>query len=459
MINKFLKENSSFRDPSGFLFYEDGVLYRQINKSYEKNFSKLLDSGLYDELISKNLMISHHQTNIPPKSDDGFKIIQPEVLPFISYPYEWSFSQLKDSAILTLEIQKIALKYDMILKDATSYNIQFKNNNPILIDSLSFENYEDGQPWNAYGQFCRHFVAPIALMSQKDIRLQQLLKFYIDGIPLDLASKLLPIKTFTMFSLLSHIHAHSKAEKMYSTKISHSKKITLKRSSLEGLVDNLLSSIKKSKLKLENTEWSDYYNDTNYSENSFIEKQNYVKDFLEYVHPRVVWDLGSNTGIFSRIAGNSASNVLSFDLDPLAIERNYNALKQDNIKNIFPLLMDLANPSSNIGWHNNERKSFFDRGPADLIMALALIHHLVISNNIPLEKLVSFFSCLTKYLIIEFIPKEDSQIKRLLVTRKDIFDTYDKQTFEKEFQKKFKIIKNIDIKNTLRTLYLMEQIN
>ena len=458
MTSNFSKENSSFRDPSGFLFYENGILFRQINKSYEKHYLKLMSSGLYDELISKNLMISHEDVDMSVKSLDGFKIIKPEKIQFISYPYEWSFSQFRDAAILTLEIQKIALKHNMILKDASSYNIQFKNNHPIFIDSLSFEEYVEGQTWNAYGQFCRHFVAPIALMSNKDIRLQQLLRIHIDGIPLDLASKLLPIKTLAMFSLISHIHFHSKSEKKYSSKKINVKKINMKRRSFEGLIENLLSGIKKSKLKLEDTEWGDYYDDTNYTDESFNEKQKIVKEFLNLSNPDVVWDLGSNTGIFSRIASETCSTVISFDIDPLAIEKNYLYLKNKNIKNILPLLMDLANPSGNIGWDNNERMSLINRGPTDMILALALIHHLVITNNIPLDRLVNFFQKLTRYLIIEFIPKEDSQISRLLVSREDIFKNYDKQNFENEFSKKFNIIKTVNIKNTLRTLYLMEKI-
>jgi ribosomal protein L11 methylase PrmA len=459
MISNFLKENSSFRDPSGFLFFENNVLYRQINKSYEKDFHELMTSGLYDELVSNHFMVSHKDApEISLKSSNGYKIIQPEKIDFVSYPYEWSFSQFKDAALLTLEIQKIALKYGMVLKDASAYNIQFKNNSPIFVDTLSFEKYLEGQPWTAYGQFCRHFVSPIALMTQKDIRLQQLLRIYIDGIPLDLTSKLLPMKTFTMFSLISHIHAHSKAEKKYSADIKAPKQIFMKRRSFEGLIVSLYSGIKKSRLKLNETEWGDYYNDTNYSDNSFDEKKKLVKKFIELTHPKTVWDLGANTGVFSKIASEIALNVISFDIDPLAIEKNYLFLKQNNIENVLPLLMDLANPSGGIGWGNNERKSLIERKPADLVLSLALIHHLVISNNVPLDKLSEFFHKLTKNLIIEFIPKEDSQISRLLTTRKDIFYDYDKTHFETEFSKKFKILDAVSIPETLRTLYLMEKI-
>lgn len=448
-MNEYKKENSSFRDPSGFLFYENNILYRQINKSYQSNFTKLMTSGLYDELISKNLMIQHKDTIIPLKSSDGFKIIQPEKIEFISYPYEWSFSQYKDSAILTLEIQKIALRFNMILKDASAYNIQFKNNHPILIDTLSFEEYHKGQTWDAYGQFCRHFLAPLSLMAQKDIRLQQLLRIYIDGIPLDLTSKLLPRKSLLSVQLLSHIHAHAKKEKKHSKKT-----IKMRRLIFEGMIESLLSTTKKLQFKLVNTEWGNYYNDTNYTDKSFNEKKKIVKEFLEFYKPKMVWDLGSNTGIFSRIANQIGSSVISFDIDPLAIEKNYLKLKNDNIKKILPLLMDFTNPSGNIGW-NNERLALTERGKADMILALAFIHHLVISNNIPFDRISDFFQKITKYLIIEFIPKDDSQVIRMLGSR--IFERYDKKNFELEFSKRFKIIKSVDIVDTKRTIYLMER--
>jgi len=446
----YRKENSSFRDPSGFMFYENDILYRQINKSYQSNFNKLMSSGLYDKLISKNLMIPHKDSVIPVKSSEGFKIIQPEKIEFISYPYEWSFSQYKDSAFLTLEIQKIALRFGMVLKDASAYNIQFKNNNPIFIDTLSFDEYHEGQTWDAYPQFCRHFIAPLSLMSKKDIRLQQLLRIYVDGIPLDLASKLLPKKTLFSYSLFSNIHAHSMTEKKYPKKV-----VKMSRRSFEGLLASLISTIKKLEFKTK-TEWGDYYNDSNYSDESFNEKKETVKEFLEFYNPKVVWDLGSNIGIFSRIACKIGCNVIAFDKDPLASEKNYLQLKNDNIKKILPLLMDLTNPSADLGW-DNERLALTKRGKPDMILALALIHHLVISNNVPFDRLADFFQKLTKYLIIEFIPKQDSQIIRLLDSRKDVFEAYDKENFEKEFLKKFKIIKSSNITNTKRTLYLMER--
>jgi len=257
-MNKYKIEDSSFRDPSGFLFYHGDILYRQINQSYKKEYDTLMNSGLYQKLVDEKLIIPHKEVNIEQaKPEIAYKIIQPEKIPFISYPYEWSFSQLKQAALTTLDIQKICMDYEMTLKDASAYNIQFNMVNPIFIDTLSFETYVEGKPWHAYKQFCQHFLAPLALMSHKDIRLNQLLRIYIDGIPLDLTSKLLPMKTKTMFSLMSHIHAHAKSQKHYENK-KIKKEFRLGRRSFIGIIESLYSGTKKMNWTPKGTEWAEY---------------------------------------------------------------------------------------------------------------------------------------------------------------------------------------------------------
>ena len=415
----------SFRDPSGFVFFKNKSIFRQVNSIYKSDYDFLHNSGLYKNLIDSNLLIPHEEIALKGHdSNDSYKIIKPEIIPFISYPYEWCFSQLKDAALLTLEIQKRALNYGMSLKDSSAYNIQFKNGKPIFIDTLSFEIYTKGKPWTPYKQFCQHFLAPLALMSFKDIRLSGLMKLYIDGIPLDLASLLLPLRSNFNFSSLIHIHLHAKAQKHFSAKCIKRKEKKISRLSLMGLIDSLESSIKKLKYKRNKTEWGDYYENTNYSPEGFIHKKQIVSDLLNKLDLKVVWDLGSNTGEFSRIAADKKMQVISFDSDPLAVEKNYQECISKHESHILPLLIDLTNPSSNIGWNNEERISLLGRGPADIVLALALIHHLAISNNLPLHKIADFFSKTCNSLIIEFIPKDDSQVQRLLTSRKDIFIEY-----------------------------------
>jgi hypothetical protein len=455
------RESSSFRDPDGFIFSYNGKLYRCINFSYQQNYEHLIQSGLYDKLVENELLIPHKEVQIPniETTINYYKILEPEVIPFISYPYEWSFNQLKDAALVTLQIQKMALKYGMCLKDASAYNIQFRNGKPILIDILSFEKYQEGKPWVAYKQFCEHFLAPLALMVYKDIRLNQLLKIYIDGIPLNLATKLLPFRSWLRFPLLLHIHLHARSQKYLLNKNINVDKRTFSKKSLLSLIDSLESAISKLKWEPEKTEWSEYYKDTNYSQEAMFHKKKLVDDYIEEVKPNIVWDLGANIGIFSRIASNKGIYTVSFDSDPSVVEKSYLQVKNYKERNILPLCVDLTNPSPSIGWSNKERLSLIERGPCDLALMLGLIHHIAISNNVPLIQIADFLSQICRYLIIEFVPKDDSQVQRLLRFRKDIFHDYDEKNFEIAFLNYFSILKREKIVDSKRTIYLMKNKN
>ena len=449
---------ASFRDPSGFLFTDNGILYRQINRAYSNDYARLMDSGLYDKLVKASLLIPHVESDqLPAESDSAFKIIQPDRVPFISYPYEWSFSQLKDAALATLSIQKRALKLDISLKDASAYNIQFVRGKATLIDTLSFEIYKVGEPWVAYKQFCQHFLAPLALMAYRDVRLSQLLRVYIDGVPLDLASGLLPAKTKFNFGLLTHIHVHAGAQKRYSDKVVAPRKGGMSRQALTGLIESLESTVKKLTWKPAGTEWGDYYENTNYTDSAFEHKKQLVEEWSVEKKPALVWDLGGNTGVFSRVAASSGAFTVSFDIDPAAVEQNYRTVKIKKDQNVLPLVLDLTNPSPALGWDNNERDSFGFRGPVDMVLALAVIHHLAISNNVPLPQLAKFFAAHCKWLVIEFVPKTDSQVIKLLASREDIFPDYTREGFEAAFSTCFVIRKSESVRDSERMLYLMER--
>ncbi len=451
--------SASFRDPSGFLFWRDKVLLRQVNRKYEQEYTQFMESGLCDKLVKAGLLIPHAEVDeAPAEAELAYKILKPERVPFISYPYEWSFSQLKDAALATLSIQRRALRAGMSLKDASAYNIQFVRGRATLIDTLSFESYKEGQPWVAYRQFCQHFLAPLALMASRDVRLNQLLRVYIDGIPLDLASGLLPSKTRFKFGLLTHIHLHAGAQKRYSGTDVKSRAGTMSRQAMTGLIDSLESTIRKLEWKPGGTEWENYYTITNYSDAAFEHKKALVREWSERSRPSLVWDLGANTGVFSRLAGETGAFVVSSDIDPTAVEQNYLQVKSQKAQNILPLLLDLTNPSPSLGWANEERDSFGARGPADLALALALIHHLAISNNVPLSQVADFFAKVGKRLIIEFVPKSDSQVQKLLVSRQDIFPDYTRPGFESAFERRFKIAEAVSIRESERVLYLMERL-
>jgi hypothetical protein len=414
-----------------------------------------MSSGLYDALTERALLLYHQEQDLSDApSPQAYKIIKPERIEFLSYPYEWCFSQYKEAALATLEIQKASVERGMTLKDASAYNIQFHNGRPILIDTLSFEVYSEGQIWRAYRQFCQHFLAPLALMAYSDIRLSRLMRIYIDGIPLDLTSSLLPHRTGLRPSILTHIHLHSRSRLRQSDKPVAARRGMSGRAFL-GLVESLESAINSLAYRPANSEWSDYYDDNNYTDESFGRKEAAVVDFLETIKPASVWDLGSNTGHFSRLASSKGILTISMDGDPAAVERNYIECKRGSDTACLPLWIDLANPSPGIGWRNEERVSLLERGTPDCVMALALIHHLAISNNVPLRMLAEYFASMCRHLIVEFVPKNDSQVIRLLRTREDIFDDYTEQGFEDAFARFFSTVKKVPLSNSKRTVYLM----
>jgi hypothetical protein len=449
---------SSFRDPSGFVFVRGGAVYRQVNEVYRENFDHLIDSGLYRALTEAGLMLAHEEVGIDlGRTEDAYKILRPEQIGFISYPYEWCFSELKDAALATLAIQKKAFDFGMTLKDSSAFNIQFVGCRPVLIDTLSFEKYRKGQAWLAYRQFCQHFLGPLALMAHRDVRLSQLLRVYIDGVGLDLVSKLLPRSTWFKFSLLSHIHLHARSQLHFADKAVKVGEHKMSKLGFMGIIDSLETAVGKMKWQPKWTQWGDYYEDTNYSDVAMSDKKRIVGEFLERARPAVTWDMGANTGVFSRIAAGIGSQTISFDVDPAAVEKNYLESVDKKEDNMLPLVLDLTNPSGGIGWENEERRSLIERGPADVALALALVHHLAISNNLSFDKIAGFFGKICRWLIIEFVPKSDSQVQRLLTTREDIFSDYNEQAFENVFGKYFAIESSVKIKDSQRTLYLMRK--
>ena len=447
------KDYSSFRDPSGYIYYEGDKVYRKINKCYIDTYDFFMSSGLYDKLVEEELIIKHKEIE---RTDDSV-VLEVEKVPFISYPYEWCYSEYKDAALLTLKINLIALEYGMILKDASVYNIQFINGRALFIDTLSFDKYEEGMPWGAYGQFTRHFIAPLAMMNFVDLRMNTLMRDYIDGIPLDLADSILK-KRGGLF-VKQHITWQNKSIMKHNNSGKSDKKviINLPKKSLINIMIMIESQINNLKRKHVDTEWDLYYENTNYSKLAENNKKEIILEYINKIKTRnIALDMGANDGKYSRIISEYFDNVLSMDIDPNAVDRNYSISKNDK-ENILPLVLDFNNPTPSIGFACQERECLDKRLNADLVMALALIHHMAISNNVPFNKIAGWFSCLGKYLIIEFVPKNDSQVELLLKTRVDIFGSYTQEKFEECFKEYYKIVEKNKIEDSERTLYLMER--
>ncbi len=442
---------SSFRDPDAYVFRDNGRIRRRIAASGRPNFQMLMTSGLYDALTADGSLTPHELIE-----DTGEAcVIEPLQIPFVSYPYEWSFSMLKDAALLTLHVQTMARQHGMTLKDATAFNVQFLDGKPIFIDTTSFAEYIPDTPWDAYRQFCQHFLAPLLLITYRDHRLLSLFRNYLDGIPLDLASSLLPWRTRWRPSIYLHLHLHAAMQKKHASDGEQETPVarqrpTVKQAQAQAMLDNLKNLIESLSWQPAGTEWGDYYDFTNYSEEGLSAKKDIVCRFLDDVKPSSLWDLGANNGLFTRLAAERAIPSVAFDIDPAAIEKNYLYLKENRLPCLLPLVCDLCNPSPGLGWANAERDSLAQRGPVDAVLALALIHHLAISNNLPLPKIAEFLASIAKDLLIEFVPKTDSKVKILLATRPDIFPEYDFEHFLAAFSQRFAILKQSPIPNSDR---------
>lgn len=449
----------SFRDPSGFLFTRDGALYRQVNKVHRDDYDAMAESGLYADLVERGLLIPHDEVDVAPVSPgEAYRVIRPERVGFVSYPYEWSFGQLKDAALTTLRIQKRAMDRGMSLRDASVYNIQFHHGRPVLIDTLSFERLEEGRPWIAYRQFCQHFLAPLALMAYRDVELGRLMRSHIDGVPLGLAATLLPFRARFRMPLLLHLFMHARSQRRHAgeatTMQDRSRSFSLQ--AFRGLVDSLYNGVQKLQLGRAASGWVNYYAEAaHYSSDALDHKKELVTDFIAAADARVVWDLGANTGMFSRIAADRGIDTIAFEMDAASVEENYRQVRANKERHLLPLVCDLTNPSPAIGWANEERMTLAQRGPADLVMALALVHHIAIANNVPLDRVADYFASLGRRLIIEFVPKGDEKVTQLLATRKDIFTNYTREGFERAFTRRFTIERAESVKGTERVLYLM----
>ena len=453
---------ASYRDPAGFVFTRGGVLYRQVNLAGREDYDLLMSSGLYQTLANAGDMVTHEEVDRSISPDGrAYQVLQPARVRFVSYPYEWSFSQLKDAALLTLRLQKTAMERGMSLKDATPYNVVFENGRPVLIDTLSFERLKPGTPWVAYRQFCQLFLAPLALMSRVDIRLGSLLRAHLDGVPLDLASALLPLRTRLTPGLLIHVHLHGASERRAARKPptigAAPPKPQVGSNAVRALVDSLERTVRSLQWTPAGTVWADYYEGTNYTDVAFEQKRQIVDAAIERLAPATVWDLGANDGTFSRLASRRGITTLAFDIDPAAVEKNYRQVVKTQDRHLVPLLLDLTNPSTACGWAHRERDSLVDRGPADLALALALVHHLAIAHNVPLGRIAEHFATLARALVIEFVPKSDSQVQRMLATREDVFTEYRQEAFEQAFSAWFRIEDAIPVRDSQRTVYVMRR--
>ena len=452
------RHSSSFRDPSGYIFQEQGTIKRAILPLYFKQYEALTTTGLFQKLQSAGLLISHQELS----NTDTEIIIQPEQLSFMTYPYEWSFMQYKEAALLTLKIQKFAIEHGFSLKDASAFNVTFHKGRMLFIDTLSFDFYEEGQPWRAYKQFIMHFFGPLLLAKYTGANALKLMSAYLDGIPVDMLASMLPFKTKLNPFLYTNIHLLAKFENKYSEDYENKSKVrNLSKRAMLNMIEGLYDFIKKMKLD-DSSEWGNYYDKTNYEDQAFIKKSEIINSWVKNLNTKTVIDVGGNDGTFVRKIDAELEEALVCDIDYNAVDTNYLQLRRAKETHMLPFMLDVLNPSAAIGFNNKERDSFLKRikqYQPDITMALAVIHHMSLSGNIPFEMSAQFFASFSRHLIIEFPKRNDSWVQRLLNTKgefKDHFDFYNITDFEKAYSQFFNITEKLNIEGSERVMYLLK---
>lgn len=453
----------SFRDPRSRVFRADGRIFRALSEQGLADWRALASISLCAELVDGGALIPTWEIDgvDPPAGLHGAVagVLEHEVVPFVSYPYEWTFGMLKDAALLQLDILRRALDAGLTLKDATPYNVQFRGVSPVFVDVGSFEPLTDGEPWVGYRQFCMLFLYPLLLQAYADVPFQARLRGSLDGITPEECSNLLSGRRRYRKGVLTHVSLHSKLERRYAGSGGEVKKELKSAGFSKELIQANVKRLQKLIAGLEwnppGSTWSGYELTTTYTGEDAERKAAFVAAAVASERPRRVWDLGCNEGRHARIAAETAETVVALDADALVLERLYRALKQEQGRNILPLVGNLVDPSPSLGWRGLERRTLDARGTPDLALALALIHHVVIGGNVPVAEFLDWLRSLECALVIEFPTPDDPMVRRLL-DRKRPGDhpDYERDFFERALRERFEIERSEELATGARVLYL-----
>lgn len=453
------QHQASFRDPSGYVTQDKGKIVRVINPIYFPQYNQLTTSGFYKKLFKAGLLIPHLEI----ENTEERITISPEFIQFITHPYEWSFEMYRHAALVTLKVHKAALTKGFILKDASAYNVTFHQGKAVFIDSLSFDFYKENSPWRAFKQFITHFLGPLLLAKYHGVSMLKMMQNHIDGIPLKTIASLLPFKTKFNSTIYTNIHLLAKLESKYSEDYKADSNLSkLSKKAQINIIDNLYDFIKSLKIN-EATEWGDYYNKTNYDVEAFKQKEELLKDWASELKAKTIIDVGGNDGTFGRILKDQANFILVSDIDANAVDFNYKKIQKNKEKTILPFVSDILQPAPAIGFNNTERSSLIERLidlKPNLTLALALIHHITLSGNVPFLKSAEFFASFSEILILEFPTRDDSWVQSLLVRKREFinhFDFYNEAAFENEYSRYFEIIRKEQIFKSQRVLYLLKR--
>jgi hypothetical protein len=447
-------ELGSFRDPDSRVFLDDDVVYRVLSHDGWQDWLALAATPLVedDRLIPTEPVELDELPELTAGPAAG--ALKHEKVPFVSYPYEWPFSMLKDAALLQLELGRRALQHDLTLKDASAYNVQFKGAKPVFVDVGSFERLDEGEPWAGYRQFCMLFLYPLMLQAYKGMPHHALLRGSLDGIKPSEARALLSARRRGVFT---HVVLHARLEARYADAGGREVKRDLKRAgSGKALLDANLRKLEKLVRRLEfkpgRTAWTEYGQTNTYSDEEAARKAEFVRAAAARHTGGLVWDLGCNDGTYSRVAAEHAGTVVAVDADHATVDGLYRSLRDEQRTDILPLVMSLTDPSPDIGWRGLERARLERRGTPDLALALALVHHVVITGNVPVREFVAWLRSLDCALVIEFPEREDPMVQKLLSGKTEKANPdYERETFERALGERFEVERTERLGS--RTLY------
>ncbi len=457
-------EPGSFRDRDGRIAYRDGRVFRLISAEALSTWRSLSDKRWLTQAMEKGTLVQTSEVGLDEAlgeaASDGNPwagALEHERIPFVSYPYEWSFSMLRDAALVTLDLLDAALREDFSLKDGTSYNVQFRGAAPTFIDIGSLEPMPAGSAWVGYRQFCQLFLFPLLLQAHKNLDFQPLLRGSLEGISPETANGLFSARDRFRAGVLTHVFLQAKLTRsMAGAQRNVGKELKsagFSKELIRNNVRNLAKLVRKLTWEPAGSEWGDYTQQHNYDDQDQKIKAEFVDKVSAAVQPKLCWDLGANTGRFSAVAAQHADYLVAADIDHLAVEKHYRSLQQSNVTNILPMVLNLADPSPSWGWGLAERKSLAERGKPDLILALALIHHMVITANIPVEEFIAWLAGLGGHLVIEFVSRDDEMVKRLLMNKKDQYSDYYLEPFEASLKRHFEIVERLPLGSGNRYLY------
>ncbi len=459
------RDSGSFRDPSGYVFSNGREIFRTVNEISYEEFKKVFETGAIQEMVRRNIMICCEAVDPAlvdlamfrgARGEHPRMVLKHPKIPFVSYPYEWTFEQMKDAALAHLELQIGCLEYGVTLSDATPFNMQFFEGSFKHIDVLSLRPYIEDEVWAGYNQFCRLFLSPLLIEAWTGISFQPILRGRIDGLDLREVERILPkFRRWTSINAWLHISFQSRIMALVNSAnpARHSNhKPSLPKSRYKALLFELHTWVSKLQSgRRSPSYWSTYATENSYSDQSRQSKINFIKTWAAGLVGGTIWDLGGNTGDFSKAAldgGVSLSVVLDTDVDSLKIA--YAESKKG--VSILPLLVDIADPSPRQGWNQCERAGLNERSRPDGVIALAVIHHLVIGRNIPLQEVVNWLVSTAPKGVIEFVPKTDPMVKNMLRERQDVFWDYDEAHFLAYLKEKVSFVDTIRLPGSERFL-------